>query len=328
MIKAMTQENQPIHAPLQYFPLPMFATAMGVTGLALVVQKVALHDLVPQPFAMWMLCFAGLLYSAIVLTYAAKLIRHFDAVKAEWLNPLRISFFPVITMTALLLSTGLLAYDTSVSFVLWTVGAVGQFILSMAIINSWINHPRYEIVHTTPAWFIPVAGNIVVPLAGVSHGMIEISWLFFTWGVLFWLILLVLVFNRLIFHPPMPQKLLPTLFILLAPPSIGCVAYVKMHGGANEVAMLLFYSAVFFFLMLMTQAKRMLAIRFSLVWWAYTFPLAAFTVALFTMYEQTSYGPFLFGAQIVAGLTFFVVAGLMYRTVIALFKGQILVPEQ
>ncbi len=41
----------------------------------------------------------------------------------------------------------------------------------------------------TPAWFIPVIGNLVVPLAGTAHAPVDISWFFFGGGLLYWLAL-------------------------------------------------------------------------------------------------------------------------------------------
>lgn len=52
----------------------------------------------------------------------------------------------------------------------------------------------------TLAWFIQVVGNVLVPVAGVPLGFVDVSWFFFSIGMFFWLILMTLVFNRMIFH--------------------------------------------------------------------------------------------------------------------------------
>lgn len=48
-----------------------------------------------------------------------------------------------------------------------------------------------------PAWFIPVVGNIIVPLAGVRFAPAEVSWFFFSIGLVFWIVLLAIVMYRL-----------------------------------------------------------------------------------------------------------------------------------
>ena len=103
---------------------------------------------------------------------------------------------------------------------------------------------KFQITHMSPAWFIPPVGSMVVPVAGVEHYAHEPLWFFFSLGLMFWVILLVIFFNRIIFHNPLPNKLLPTLFILIAPPAIGFISYVKLTGGLNEFGRILYYFAL------------------------------------------------------------------------------------
>lgn len=71
-----------------------------------------------------------------------------------------------------------------------------------------------------------IVGSIIIPIAGVKHGFVELSWFFFSVGLIFWLILLVIVLYRMFFHAPIAEKLMPTLFILFAPPAIGLSLHV------------------------------------------------------------------------------------------------------
>ncbi len=64
----------------------------------------------------------------------------------------------------------------------------------------------------SPVWFIPVVGNILVPLAGVVHARRTRSRFFFSTGLIFWIVLQTLFFYRIFFHHPLPEKLLPTFF--------------------------------------------------------------------------------------------------------------------
>ncbi|MEM0513912.1 hypothetical protein WCN91_00405 [Pseudoalteromonas sp. YIC-827] len=49
--------------------------------------------------------------------------------------------------------------------------------------NLSINHYRLE--HANPSWFIPVVGNIIAPITGAKLGYIEVSWFFFSVGIVF-----------------------------------------------------------------------------------------------------------------------------------------------
>jgi tellurite resistance protein len=313
---------------LQFFPITMFATTMGLSGLA-----IATHRLEDMLAGYGSLIFHGLaygtlvIYLAILATYTLKSLKYPQAVLKDWSHPIKISFFPAATISLLLLGAVYHPINESLSFTLWATGCLFQFFLSLAIINSWIDHSRYEVVHSTPAWFIPVVGNIIVPVVGVSHGPIELSWFFFAWGLLFWGILLTLIFNRLMFHAALADKLLPTLFILLAPPSIGFVSYIKLVGGLDTMGQLIYYWAVFFFLLMLSRILRLVRLKFSMASWAFTFPLAAFTTATHLMGELTGQILFHYAAQGLYIATFIVIGFLFIRTIIALIKCEVCTPE-
>lgn len=322
----MTESNEQ-ESQLQHFPITMFATTMGLSGLTLVSHKME-----------WILgshgaLFTGLafltlaIYIAILGTYTLKSLKYPQAVLKDWNHPIKISFFPAASISLLLLGAAFFPINERLSFFLWATGTFFQFFLSMSIIISWINHERYEVVHSTPAWFIPAVGNIIVPVVGVEHAPAELSWFFFSWGLLFWIILLILIMNRLVFHNPLPDKLLPTLFILLAPPSIGFVSYIQLTGELDILGRLIYYWAAFFFLLLMSQVHRMVRIKFAMSWWAYTFPLAAFTSATGLMGQMSEQPFFHYVSQALYIITFAVIAALTVRTVIALFRCEICVPD-
>ncbi|SCA57366.1 C4-dicarboxylate transporter/malic acid transport protein [Candidatus Terasakiella magnetica] len=322
----MSEEKQQT-SQLQYFPIPMFATTMGLSGLSIISQKlewvIGGDGLVFTSLAYLTLA----IYIAILATYTLKSLKYPAAVLADWNHPIKISFFPAASISLLLLGSAFFPINERLSFFLWSTGCFFQFFLSMAIINSWITHTRYEIVHSTPAWFIPAVGNIIVPVIGVQHAPVELSWFFFAWGLLFWVILLILIMNRLVFHNAMPDKLLPTLFILLAPPSVGFLAYIQLVGDLDTFGRLIYYWAAFFFLLLVFQTHRMVRIKFAMSWWAYTFPLAAFTGATNLMGELTGQVFFLHGAATLYVITFIVIAALVVRTLLALIKCEVCVAD-
>ena len=75
----------------------------------------------------------------------------------------------------------------------------------------------------TPVLYIPVVGNILVPLAGIPLGYPMVSWFFFGIGMFFWPVLTAMVFVRQV-QQPMPDRLLPSWFILTAPPAVGATS--------------------------------------------------------------------------------------------------------
>jgi len=79
--------------------------------------------------------------------------------------------------------------------------------------------------------------------------------------------------------------------------------------------------------MLLTQVQRFLKLEFFLSWWAYSFPMAAITIATLLMYAQLQL-PFFRGlAMVLLGLLSLLIAVLLYRTGMAVARREICIEE-
>ena len=241
---------------------------------------------------------------------------------------MRLAFFPAISISLLLIATALLPEAPGTARVLWLTGVAAQGVLALAVISGWIGHRPFQPMHISPAWFIPAVGNVVVPLAAVPLGYPETAWLFFSAGMLFWLVLLTLVMNRLIFHDPLPGRLYPTLAILVAPPAVGFLAWLALNGGVLDGFARVLYGVTLVFLALVAaQVRAFAALPFALSWWALSFPVAALTVATLRYAELAGSA-----AHRGAGMAFLIalcaiVTGLAARTATAIARGEICQPE-
>ncbi len=277
---------------LKFFPVSFFAVVMGLSGLTLAWHKgqEALGITAPVGHALGLLSLA--VFVVLGLVYIAKAMKYPQAVLGELNHPVMMSFFPTISISFLLLALCMLPLWKGLAAGLWVIGAALHLILTLHVVRSWINHDKFQVGHLNPAWFIPAVGNVIVPLAGVPLGHVELSWFFFAIGISFWVILLVIVFNRMLFHEPLPEMLLPTMFILIAPPAVGFLSYFRLVGTVDAFGHVLYYLALFFTLLLAIEAPRFARLPFFLSWWAYSFPSAAVTTATFVMAEQIG-SPFL-----------------------------------
>jgi tellurite resistance protein len=172
-----------------------------------------------------------------------------------------------------------------------------------------------------------VVGNILIPIAGVTHAPPEVSWFFFSIGVVFWPVLLTIILYRVIFHASLPERLMPTLFILIAPPAVGFISYVKLTGGVDAFGHVLYHAGLFFTLLLFTQLRHFANLKFFLSWWAYSFPLAAITIASLVMFEHNGSTLFLRLSGILLGIATVVITGLLIRTALAVKRREICVEE-
>lgn len=314
-------------ARLAHFPVALFSTVMGSAGLAIAWQKAGHLLGWPAVVGQALTLLATGLFVLITLLYALKLSRHPEAVAAERRHPVRMNFFPTFSIGILLLAIAWHGAAPEVARWLWAIGAVLHLGFTLMAMNSWIHHTHYEVTHLNPAWFIPVVGNIIVPVIGVHVAPPEVSWFFFSIGLVFWMVLMAIVMYRLFFHAPLALRLTPTLFILLAPPSVGFIAYLNLTGELDAFARVLYYTALFLAMLLASNALRFFRVPFFVSAWAYSFPLAALSIATLRMAEATGLdGLRWLGAALVV-LTTAVIAFLMLRTLHAITAGAICQPE-
>ncbi|MDN4483041.1 SLAC1 anion channel family protein [Demequina lignilytica] len=313
---------------LAHLPVGVFAIAMGVGGTAVGWHRAAdafdLGVAVGQALA-WV----GLAVLAIALAaYGTKVIRHPRAAIAEWTHPVKAAFVATIPISMMVLAIAFLPMSEPLSAGLWWTGAALQAIATVLIMRTWIADARIETVHVHPAWFIPVVGNLVAPLAGVAHAPSEINWYFFGIGSVFWLGLLPIVLQRLFVAGVIPPRLAPTLAILVAPPAVAALSWVRLGGAwTDPLAMMLLGVVIFQLALLAAQANALRRVPFAVSAWAYTFPLAAAASALLAAYGAgaTAFAAWV-GALALAAATLLVL-GLGWRTGVAVARGELVKPE-
>ena len=284
-----TESKEHKYARLCNFHITFFAIVLGMAGFTLAVQKAGAAVHVLHSASTLLLYVTVVLFAVVSAVYLYKAVSCPGSVKKELDHPIKINFFPLVAKILLVLSVVMLERNMGISFYAWVAGTILQFIASIYIISAWIQNDRFKIEQMTPGWFIPIVGSVIIPIAGVKHGFVELSWFFFSVGIFYWLILLVIVLYRMFFHAPIAERLMPTLFILFAPPAIGFIAYVRLTGGGlDSFARVLYYFSLFMFFLVLYQLPRLLKIRFYLSWWAYSFPMAAKTLASFLMATLTA----------------------------------------
>lgn len=316
------------HGRLEHLPVSMFSIVMGLAGTTIALEKAEHLWHWPVAPSLGLLVLTALVFVLISLAYLGKWVLHRPQVLAEFNHPIRLSFFPAMSIGMLLLAIAALGHAPAVSQVLWAVGATVQLLFTLVILSAWMHHEKFQVLHSNPAWFIPIVGNILVPIAGVPLGYQEISWFYFSVGLMMWTPLLAVLFNRFFFHPMLPAKLLPTLFILIAPPAVGFISWVKLHNGVvDDVARILYYFALFITLLLLSQVKHFWRLSFALPWWAYSFPMAAMTIATSVMLDTVGGGFFALLFPLLLTVLLLLVALISWRTLLAMKRGQICVPE-
>lgn len=308
---------------LKNFPMAWFSMVMGMSGISIAWNRAEYLFNPGFCVSSVLLGFTGFLFALLTLIYAIKIIKYPTEVIAEIKHPVKLAFMPTFSISLLLLSVAYLSTAPLLSFWLWTVGSVVHLGLTLAVLSSWMHHTKYEIGHLNPAWFIPVVGNILVPVAGMHHASPEISWFFFSFGLFFWPILTAIIFNRLIFHGSLPERLMPTLFIFIAPPAVGFISWFNLTGSVDAFGRILYFIALFFTLLLLSQFNYFRRLKFFLSWWAYSFPFAAMTIATLIMAKNSGLASYNWIAGALLTLLSLLVALLLARTLLAVLRREI-----
>lgn len=328
-LQAAPSESATPHSRLAHLPIALFAIVMGLAGFTLALRQMESLIGWSHNTSLVLTALTGSVFVVIATAYLLKWVRHPDGVRAEFNHPVRLSFFPASSIGIILLSILLVHETTPIAKALWFVGIGIQLLFTLVILSNWMHHEKFEIQHSNPAWFIPIVGNILVPISGVPLGFPALSWFFFSIGLVFWLILFTILMNRYFFHGPMPSKLMPTLFILIAPPAVGFISWAALHPAQplDDFGHILYSIALFITLLLFFQARRFVTIPFGLPWWAYSFPMAAITIATTMMYQRTGLDVFLILAPILFGALTLLMLLLIWNTLKAFRMGRICVPE-
>ena len=159
---------------LRFLPISVFSIVLGLSGYTIATQRVFGGWAWGQGFPSAVLYVTTAVYVALLSLYSVKALRYGDAVAAEFRHPVMISFFPALSISLLLLAIGYADVSETVSLVLWTAGAASNLVFTLVVLSIWIRHTHFEIAHFSPAWFIPVVGNLIVPVVGVQHAPVPV----------------------------------------------------------------------------------------------------------------------------------------------------------
>ena len=295
----------------------------------------------------------------LAVAYAARWVRHTGAARADLRHPVMGAMHATVpggllvlaVMTSVvgpeLFSAGVV---TAVIATLAVAGALLGLVVSVAFAYTLFigEHPAAAV---NGGWFIPPVVTIIIPMAlaplmphvgaDTAKLLLVLGYATFGMGFLLFLFTMGLLHDRLVLHPLPPAALAPTVWIALGPVGVGALAPLVLaragqhvFGAAAPTISLisqLFATALWGFglwwlaiaVSLLARYLRAGRLPFHLGWWAFTFPLGAFTVATVTLARawQTP------ALEVVAALLYVTLVGfwlvVLVRTAAATLTGRI-----
>ena len=322
-------------SPLRFLVPGWFSIVMGLSGLAFAWHRAAVQLGEPALAVSAALAIvAGAVYAALLALTAVRARRHPQALLEDFAHPVRHVFVATVPISALLL-VGLwvaLVGPGPIVRGLWGLASLAQLAVTLWVLARWWkgNQPGgLAWPSLTPAMIVPIVGNVLVPLSGVPLGYAAVSAAQAGIGLLFWPIVLVLLLVRIAQAGLWPEKLMPTVFITVAPPAVLGLGALQFD-APPLLAWAAWGMALFFLLWGLTQARRIVALEFGIVHWAVSFPLAAFTALTLRLADPANGGgpAMALLALFALAATSVVIAGLALGTVRGLRQRRLLIPEQ
>ncbi|KAK4286279.1 hypothetical protein QN277_002858 [Acacia crassicarpa] len=277
-----------IHAG--YFRIALALASQALLWKILIEPIQDAHDLrrlfsiIPSTalILIWSVALATLV--TLSFLYILRCFFHFNKVKNEFLNPVEVNylFVPWISGLFLLQSSPHIPPTTVHYQVLWLVLVVPVVVLDVKIYGQWFTKgKRLLAIVANPASQLSVIGNLVGAQAAARMGWRESGLCMFSLGMAHYLVLFVTLYQRLAGDNSLPAMMRPVFFLFFAAPSVASLSWHSISGKFDDFSKLLFFLSLFLFTSLVSRPLlfRRAMKKFSVAWWAYSFPLTALAQA-------------------------------------------------
>ncbi|XP_050223621.1 S-type anion channel SLAH3-like isoform X2 [Mercurialis annua] len=277
------------------FPISAFGICLGTSSQAILWKTLAisastdfLHVSLKVNLVLWWISLA--LLFVVACTYGLKMILYFEAVRREYYHPIRVNFFFAPWIALLFVALGLPpSVATELPEALWYVLMTPFLILELKIYGQWMSGGQRRLSKVAnPSNHLSVVGNFVGALLGATMGLKEGPIFFFSVGLAHYLVLFVTLYQRLPTNETLPKELHPVFFLFVAAPSVASMAWAKIQGSFDYGSRIAYFIALFLYVSLAVRINFFRGIKFSLAWWAYTFPMTGAAIATIRYSNQVT----------------------------------------
>lgn len=303
--------------PIKYLAPAWFAVVMGTGGVAntLYLWQNSFH--LGYFLGILLAALADILYFIVLLPWVIRWVRYYEYARRDLQHPLVGNFFVTMPVATTILGTNIYliwskylgeSLTYSLIFVLWIIAIVGvtffTFYTTFRIMRV-DETPKPEMINFS--WIMAPIANMAVSLIG--NPVLELTTkLYPTWslsvlitntalfGIGFFLFIFIsaIVFVRLANHPLPPAETIPSFGIFVSAVGLAVSAVIDASKNAQSMGLLastdlsnLIAVVVWGFgiwivgiiMIISLYQFRNGGIPFSMGWWAFIFPLGAYTIS-------------------------------------------------
>lgn len=309
-------------------PLSWFSAPFGVSGLAGAWSYAAHAHLAPQIVGTLLGVLSGTVWIVLMVLYLRQ-VGGLRGLAHDLADPTGGPFAALVLLTPTLLVVQVGHQAPNVARVAFDVVVVLMIGLAGWLIGLWISRPL-ELDRLHPGYFLPsLAGGYVASAGASALGQPHLAAVMFGLASLSWMVLGALVLARLMFRPPLPDALVPTMAIQIAPPALATLAWLSMNGGRPDA--IVSGLAGYGLLMIAAQGPLLSTYRrlsFGLGFWAFTFPVTAVATATLHWLTMTQPAGSAAWRWLVLGAATLLVTLIGARTGVAIGRGELRAPVQ
>lgn len=315
-------------------PISSFGICLGVSSQAIMWKTLAtsesmkfLHIDPRINLVLW--CISVALVAIVSSIYLLKLIFYFEAVRREYYHPIRVNFFFAPWIALLFLVQGVPpSVATNLHASLWYVLMTPIFCLELKIYGQWMSGGQRRLSKVAnPSNHLSIVGNFVGALLGASMGLKEGPLFFFAVGLAHYTVLFVTLYQRLPTNETLPKELHPVFFLFVAAPSVASMAWAKIQGSFDYGSRIAYFIALFLYFSLAVRVNFFRGFRFSLAWWAYTFPMTSAAIATMRYANEVTNVVTQALAVILSSISMLTVTALLVTTILHAFVLRDLFPN-
>ncbi|MEI5009335.1 TDT family transporter [Streptomyces sp. PmtA] len=257
--------------------LPHFAIPLGIAGLGGAWTAGVLVLQAPEWVDDTLYTVAGVLWLLFSAVYIGERARHRGAFRSDRESAASgagAAFLPVVGIL-LIVHFGRYMPLAAARTVCWILVAALAVVAAQLLAHWLTGQLTFQQLH--PGYTLPlVAGPFIAAIGLASVQAVSAARAALGVGMFFWVVIGGVITARLITGGPLPERVLPSLSVLLAPPAAGGIAtFVAYPGPIGPLQLAFFGVFVVMALVQIALLKAYLCLPFSLGFWNFTFPVSA-----------------------------------------------------
>ena len=287
---------------LKNFNPAVFASVMGTGAVGLAAYRYSSYWGPLKEIGTALTYLNVALYFLLLVPWLMRWIIHTDAALEDLRHPSKGHFYGTSGAATIVLAAGfaVVLHNLTIAWYLWLWGLVLTFVFAFWMSYEVFIAGEVDLRHLSPAWYIPPVALVIVPFGAVfmktttgyiNQFVVIANYLGWGAGFFLYLVLYAVVTLRFIRHELMPPQMAPLIWMNLGPIGASVTALfaliknstIPIPEGPFIVFAFFIWGLGFWWLVMATAMTlhylRNLQLPYSGSWWAFIFPLGAFTNA-------------------------------------------------